>query len=65
MARVFASPGIPSSRICPSASNPIRRFSTRCFCPTITLFISIEMISTKALSFWILSFNSLMLTVSI
>lgn len=65
IAKVFAKPGIPSRRMCPLDSRAISRFSTRCFCPTMTFPISMESKSTKELSFWILSFSSLMLTLSI
>ena len=65
IARVFARPGTPSRRMCPLARRPIRRFSTRCFCPTMTLFISIVRMSTKELSLWMRSFNSLMFMLSI
>ena len=41
IAKVFAKPGTPSSKICPSLNKPIRRESIKCFCPTITWFIPI------------------------
>ena len=60
IASVFASPGTPSRRMWPFASSPIIRLSVRCFCPMITLFISILTMSTKELSFSIFSFKILM-----
>ena len=39
--------GTPSSRMWPSLRRPIRRQSTRCFCPTITLFMPITRLVTN------------------
>ncbi|CAI8252221.1 MAG: Uncharacterised protein [Flavobacteriaceae bacterium] len=58
MASVFAKPGTPSNKMWPWPRSPISNRSIMCFWPTITLFISMVRISTKALSFSILSFNA-------
>ena len=42
MARVLASPGTPSSRMCPRARSATIRRSTRWSCPTMTRLISLK-----------------------
>ena len=58
MASVFANPGTPSSKMCPSLSNPMSSESMRCFCPTITLSIPIVRLFTNALCCSILTLIS-------
>ena len=65
MASVLASPGTPSSRICPFDSSPISSVSTRWLCPTMTLPISVRSVSTNTDSRSIRSLSSLMLMTSL
>ena len=58
IASVFANPGTPSRRMCPSDNKPINNDSTKCFCPTIVWSMPAIKFVTNALCLSIFSFKA-------